>query len=68
MLLLQEQLESSVLKTKMIGKIECSLLHISDADRIIRNDISENKAAKIIRFDRNIFVRDFAKSFLHSMK
>lgn len=67
MLLLQEQLESSVLNTKMIGKIECSLLNISDADKIIRKDIIENKAAKIVRFDRNLFVRDFAKSFMHSL-
>lgn len=67
MLSLQEQLESSILKTKMIGKIECSLLRIGDADSIIRQDISENRAAKIVRFDRNLFVKDFAKSFLHSL-
>jgi len=62
--LLQKQLESTVLQTRVINKVECSMLNIKDADKVIRSDIRDNRARNIAHFEYKLYARDMAKELL----
>jgi aminoglycoside 3-N-acetyltransferase len=63
--MLQGLLEKSVLNKKMINGVEFSMLHLEKAFPVIRNDITENKARNIAKFDLKLYFRDLAKNLLH---
>ncbi len=63
--MLQGLLEKSVLNKKMINGVEFSMLHLEKAFPVIWNDITENKARNIARFDLKLYFRDLAKNLLH---
>jgi aminoglycoside 3-N-acetyltransferase len=61
---LQDLMLKEILESRVINKIDCSMLHIQKADEIIRRDFSENKARNIAHFEGKLYLRDMIKHFL----